>query len=261
MKFLYQLAWISIFLLLFSCSESDNDPQPSFETDLNEITTIIKDGITVTLYAKESFFVGYNFITAKIERDGLLVSGEASVTPMMQMMEMSHAAPMEYSNGQNFEEGHFDFNVVFVMPSGEMGTWSLHFDIDGTSIEIPVEVRNPEYAKMVSFVSQMDQTTKYFVALVNPDEPQVGKNELEIAVFKRASMMDWPAVTDLSLEVEPWMVSMDHGSPNNVAPVHMNEGHYLGEVNFTMTGDWQIRLTAMQGAQLCGEPYFDIYFQ
>ncbi|GAB4230151.1 MAG: hypothetical protein Tsb0034_01930 [Ekhidna sp.] len=259
MKIINKLAMISALVVLFACSE--NDPEPAFETDLTEITSFSQDGITITLYAQETFFVGFNAIAAKIERDGSLISGEATVQPMMQMMEMAHAAPREYVSGMTFEDGLFEFNVVFVMPSGDMGSWTLNFDVDGTALSVPVEVVSPDYARMVSFTSAMDERTRYFVALVSPDEPEVGKNELEIAVYKRASMMDWPAVTDLSFELEPWMVSMDHGSPNNVAPVHHADGHYMGEVNFTMTGDWQIRLTAMQGSEVCGEPYFDIYFQ
>lgn len=260
MKRIYQLAVISALALFTACS--DDDPEPQFKTDLNEITSFSQDGLTITLYAEEDFFVGYNVITAKIEdQDGNLISGEATITPMMQMMDMAHSAPFEYANGQLIEEGSLQFNTVFVMPSSEMGNWTLNFDIDGTTVAVPVQVSNPEYARMVSFVSQMDETTKYFVAMVSPNDPGVGKNELEIAVYKKASMMDWPAVTDLSFELEPWMVSMDHGSPNNVAPVHESKGHYKGEVNFTMTGDWQIRLTAMQGTEVCGSPYFDIYFQ
>jgi hypothetical protein len=65
----------------------------------------------------------------------------------------------------------------------------------------------------------------------------------------------------MQFEVEPWMVSMDHGSPNNVAPVHMQNGHYKGTVNFTMTGDWRVRLTMKDQDQVCGKPYFDLYFQ
>ena len=261
MKTLNKLAMLFAIVAIMSCSDND-EVAPTFETDLTEITSLTQDGITITLFAQENFFVGYNSIVAKIENQaGDLISGTASVTPMMQMMDMAHSAPAENNTGQSFTNGAFAFNIVFVMPSGEMGSWSLNFDVDGTEVSVPVEVGSPEKARLVSFVSQMDGATKYFVALINPDEPEVGANDLEIAVFERASMMDWPAVSDMTFTLEPWMVSMDHGSPNNEAPVHMEDGHYMGKVNFTMTGDWQIRLEAMQGSSLCGEPYFDIFFQ
>ncbi len=256
----------SIFILLAivfvsACSDSD-DPQLGFETDLTEINSITENGLKVTLFASEDFFVGYNNITAKIEdENGNLLSGDIVVTPMMDMMTMSHSSPIEFPDGTTFQDGSFNFSPVFVMPSGEMGSWSIKFSINETEVTVPVEVSAPEKARLVSFMSMMDETTKYFVAYIDPKDPQVGQNDLEIAVFKKQSMMEWPAVTGMEFELEPWMVSMDHGSPNNVAPAHTENGHYKGTVNFTMTGDWQIRLTMKDNGNTCGTPYFDIYFQ
>ncbi|MEQ8925240.1 MAG: FixH family protein [Fulvivirga sp.] len=260
MKSLYITMLIGL-VALGACSD-DEDATPLFQTDLQEITSHTDNGITITLFAQETLFVGYNRITAKIEdKDGNLLNSTASVMPMMDMMTMQHAAPIELSATDAVKNGSFEFNVVFVMPSGEMGSWSLDFIINETEIKVPVTVVQPEYARLTSFVSQMDETTKYFVAYIQPEAPQVGQNDLEIAIFKKQSMMEWPPVDGLTLELEPWMVSMDHGSPNNIAPVSIGDGHYQGKVNFTMTGDWQIRLKVMENGQLCGEPYFDIMFQ
>ncbi len=255
-----------IFILLavaFITACSDNeDPKPTVETDLNEITSITQNGITVTLFATQDFFVGYNAITAKIEdENGGLLNGDISVVPMMHMMNMAHSCPLELPNGETFQEGTFSFNSVFVMPSGEMGSWSIEFMINGTDVTVPVEVSAPELVRLVSFTSMMDESIKYFVAYIDPKDPQVGQNDLEIAVYTKASMMDWPAVAGMEFELEPWMMSMDHGSPNNVAPVHIENGHYRGIVNFTMTGDWQVRLTMMDNGNTYGTPYFDLYFQ
>ncbi|MEP1093794.1 MAG: FixH family protein [Cyclobacteriaceae bacterium] len=261
MKSLRYLSVGLIIALIGACSDSD-DPNPGFETDLTEVATATENDVTVTLFAAEDLFVGFNKLTAKIENaDGELLSGTVTVTPMMDMMTMSHSSPVEFPNGTTLTNGAYEFNSVFVMPSGEMGSWKINFEVNGTAVSVPIDVVAPEKARLVSFTSQMDETVKYFVAFLGPDEPQVGQNDLEIAVYKRESMMEWPAVTNLSFEVEPWMVSMDHGSPNNVAPTHMSDGHYMGKVNFTMTGDWQIRLTMSQDSNVCGEPYFDIYFQ
>lgn len=46
------------------------------------------------------------------------------------------------------------------------------------------------------------------------------------------------------------MPSMGHGSPNNVNPVHIEKGHYRGKVNFTMTGEWQIKLKVFKNGVL-----------
>lgn len=243
-----------------ACS-NDEDPKPNENTDLIEITSHTQNSTTVTLFAEENFFVGYNRITARVkDQNGDMISGDVAIQPMMDMTTMQHSSPIEFPNGTTINEGLFEFNTVFVMPSGEMGTWSLKFTINEKEVSVPVEVKSTEYPRLVSFVSALDEA-KYFVTMLEPEKPQVGQNELIIAVYERKSMMEWPAVTNLTFELEPWMVSMDHGSPNNVAPIHDENGHYKGKVNFTMTGDWQVRLTAMEGGEVCGEPYFDLYFQ
>jgi hypothetical protein len=76
-----------------------------------------------------------------------------------------------------------------------------------------------------------------------------------------ASMMSFPPSTDLTVEITPEMPSMGHGSPNNVNPVHTQNGHYVGTANFTMTGDWRIHLTIKEGNRLITDKaYFDILF-
>ncbi|MCP4460380.1 MAG: FixH family protein [Cytophagales bacterium] len=255
------LSIVLLGLTILTMSSCNNDEvEPIFKTDLSEIISVTENDLTITLYAAEDFFVGYNSITAKIEdASGNLLSGNVSVAPIMNMEMMTHACPLEYPNGQNFTNGSFEFNSVFVMPSGEMGSWTLTFDVDGMAVKMPITVVQPEFSKLKSFVSEMNDAS-YFVAFIEPSAPEVGQNDIELAIYKKESMMSWPAVENLSLEIEPWMVSMDHGSPNNEAPVHVDNGHYTGKVNFTMTGDWQIRITVMEGRSKHGEPYFDLVF-
>jgi hypothetical protein len=72
-------------------------------------------------------------------------------------------------------------------------------------------------------------------------------------------MMSFPPAEDLTIEIEPEMPSMDHGSPNNVHPVHFADGHYVGKVNFTMTGWWRIHMVIKKdGELLTDEAYMDI---
>ena len=176
---------LGVMIMLLACSDSE-DPAPAFETTLDEITTHTENGITVTLFANEKFFVGYNAITAKIEdQNGNLLSGDVEVTPMMDMMSMQHSCPTELVDGNKAVNGSFAFNTAFVMPSGDMGSWSINFTVNGTAVKVPVEVSQPQYARLVSFVSAMDETTKYFVTLVQPGDPKVGQNDLELAIFKK----------------------------------------------------------------------------
>ncbi len=256
---IFKFISISFFVILFSCVDDITNLET--ETNLQEITSYTEGNLTVKLYATTDLFVGYNSITARVkDSQGNSIEGDISVVPMMDMMNKSHTCPLEIEDSV-LKDGEYSFNTVFVMPSSEMGSWHLDFTINKTELSVPINVNQPELSRLVSFNSIMDENTKYFVAYIDPQKPDVGQNDLEIAVFKKQTLMDWPAVTSLSFEVEPWMTSMDHGSPNNTAPVHTSKGHYKGTVNFTMTGDWQLRLTMKEHDQVCGTPYFDLYFQ
>ena len=61
-----------------------------------------------------------------------------------------------------------------------------------------------------------------------------------IALSNQNQMMTFPAINDFKIAFSPEMPSMGHGSPNNVNPVNIGNGHYKGKVNYTMTGDWRL---------------------
>lgn len=257
-KILFALLGLTVTVM--SCS--DEETEPKIDTQLQQVGEAIQQGIKVTLYADEPLFVGYNEITAQIEmEDGTALSGQAQAVALMDMMTKQHTCPLEYPEGNTVKEGLLRFSAVFVMPSGEMGTWVVNITTGETEISVPVTVVQPEQKRLVSFVSSVETgEVSYFVCLLEPREPQVGQNDLKLVVYTKKSMMEWPAAEGLEIEMTPWMTSMDHGSPNNVNPVHEGKGHYAGKVNFTMTGDWQIRLKMEKEGVVCGEPFFDLYF-
>ncbi len=49
------------------------------------------------------------------------------------------------------------------------------------------------------------------------------------------------------------MISMGHGAPNNVNPMHIGKGHYMGKVNFTMSGSWNVKLKIYENGTLISE--------
>ena len=100
----------------------------------------------------------------------------------------------------------------------------------------------------------------YFITLVEPMHPEVGLNDIEITIHVKETMMAFPPVEDLIIEMVPTMPSMGHGSPNNENPVHTAYGHYLGKVNFTMTGDWRIDLTISDELNIIAKTHFDFMF-
>ncbi|MFY0625897.1 MAG: FixH family protein [Reichenbachiella sp.] len=259
---------LSLSAVIAACESDDSEILPDPNEVLVELTSaIIPDtDLSIVVYLPEgvSMEVGYNnFSLALMDGDGNYKSeAHMTVTPIMTMMEMSHSAPVENHEHDHSTGKYQDFGVVFVMATQEMGSWSLEVSVMDESftgtVHIPVEVDSPELSKMKSI--DAGEFGSLFISMVNPTEPKVGINEFEITVHERESMMSWPAITNYTIEIEPEMPAMGHGSPNNVNPVHHAMGHYMGEVNFTMTGAWLINVTIKDGATIVAETAFEIEF-
>ena len=130
---------------------------------------------------------------------------------------------------------------------------------DEVTLTIP-KVISLEEPRKINVISNIDES-KYFISVIEPIEPEVGINTFELAIHYRESMMSFPAAEDLTVEIEPEMPSMDHGSPNNENPVHVSNGHYVGKVNFTMTGWWRVHLVIKKGVGIVkDDAYIDITF-
>jgi hypothetical protein len=253
-RFLY-LA-IAVIALSVSACKDDHDHLDPLEglTKYSEAYAT-GAGIKVEVYAAEAPFMGYNFLHFYVTDS---VSGDPvehatiNIVPMMDMGMMMHSAPVENPDDTHHHDGVYPAQVVFIM-SSMGGDWTLQVTVEdednprtGTAV-LDMTVVEPTHARMVSFTSTVD-SSRVFVSLVKPMDPKTGVNDFEIAVHKRASMMSFPADERFTIDMEPTMPSMGHGSPNNVNPVLTTKGHYAGKVNFTMTGLWQVDLDFIEGA-------------
>lgn len=264
-----QIFILFAFALLFAACEKDEDNIPE-EMNFQPVVKANSEAglFSVELMAKETLFQGYNKLYLDIRKS----SGNSRVTqasvklrPLMHMTTMTHAAPVENPLPTVGDEGYFEGAVVFIMPSNPDEGWTLEVAIDAegqkdtVDLTIP-EVRGLEEAREFNAVSEATGRT-YFVSLVEPSAPKVGMNDIEFTVHYRENMLSFPAAEDLLIAIEPEMPSMNHGSPNNVNPVHTGNGHYKGKVNFTMTGWWRVNIDLSQGGQAIGENLsFDITF-
>ncbi len=257
---------LSISLLLWAGCKTEAPVEPTEGVVVGE-ATFSDLGLSMELIASDSLFSGYQTIKAALkdlDTDEMRTDLELTVVPMMTMTTMTHSAPFEPNTGTD-ADGYYPFQVVFIMPTSEMGYWELKVtvrdplaDMEQT-IMVPIEVTTPEETRVRNMVAT-DDSSFLFVSLVEPFSPEVGMNEFTLAVHQRNTMMDFPAVEDLTLEIEPTMPSMNHGSPNNVHPVHVVNGHYKGQVNFTMDGWWQVHVWIKRGETVIGEMDFNITF-
>ncbi len=183
------------------------------------------------------------------------------------MTASAHSSPIENPETDTPENGLFSGAAVFVMPSGTSGSWTLEVKVQNHLNNLEgqvigdVTIVAPLETKMYSFVSPTDQA-QIFVSLVEPMNPEVGKNDFEVAIHTKENMMLWPAVNGLTVEIDPFMPSMGHGSPDNVNPVFTSNGHYLGTVNYTMTGLWQVNIAIKDsaGTVMNDTGYFEMSF-
>ena len=225
---------------------------------------------SIKVYASEALFVGYNHVLVQVKdkSSGEIISNPmVTFKPLMDMTTgMKHACPVEqptYNTSLQVAQG----TVTFVMPSGLLGVWNLGIELEDGSgateqIDIMVTVVQKTEPELFSFISAADSNQSVFVALVSPMNPSIGSNEFEVVVYERKTMMDWPIIENLEIEIEPEMPTMGHGSDNNEHPTYTGNGHYLGKVNFTMTGYWKVNMKIMDSnmAMMKDDAFFDIIF-
>lgn len=264
------LAFISV-----GCDKDDDAPTPPTPTNpYSELYKIAEmpatgSGYNVALYMNEEPFMGFNYTYAVITdatTGALVENAMVSFMPMMDMGTMQHTCPQEapvWSADAKANKGA----IVLTMPS-TAGSWTIKVMVENPATMtmgeavFPVTVIDKAQTRLFTFLSTVDNR-KFIVAYVQPEKPKVGLNDFEVAVYEKVSMMDFPAITDLNIAIDPEMPSMGHGSPNNVNPTHIDMGHYKGTVNFTMTGYWKINMAFKNAANemMYDKGYFDVTFQ
>ncbi|MCP2043464.1 FixH family protein [Pontibacter sp. HSC-36F09] len=266
-KYTWLTLWALSLITVFTtgCDKDDDTPTPTFAYQKIAEGKAAGTDFKIEVYSNEELTTGYNPIyIALFDASGKRIEqADVSFQPMMDMGMKKHASPIENPSSGQAVDGYFPGAVVFTMPSGEMGSWTLGVQVQANgqtgTFTTPVTIKEPTTSRLKSFVSKTDGA-KYFVAYLQPKQPKVGVNDLEVAVYKASGMMDFPAVTNLTLALEPEMPTMDHGSPNNVNPTHTSGGHYKGKVNFTMTGLWHLHLTLSDASGEAGKLYFEVNF-
>lgn len=253
----YALKTISILiavLFLYSCSDEDNPVKDSDDPiELNVITSYEEGGITYEILSENSELIeGYNefYLKAK-DVDGNDLTADFDVNIVMDMGQMMHSTPFEYEMMEDANNGGsiIMIKATFIMPTVEMGVWMIDAVSESLGADHTIEFNVAPSGNVKRFTSD---EKPYFVTLRTLKSPEVGMNYFNITVHSRENMMSHPAVENLTIEIEPRMPSMGHGSNGNENPVHVGNGLYEGKVNFNMTGDWEITVTLLDGENEIG---------
>jgi len=272
------LALAGVIAFTFSCKKNNTAPDEETGPTVNPTANLVQIGETyiigakakAVIYSTKPFETGYNDIYVALydSVDGSKLSnGHFDILPMMDMGMMQHSCPVENTEDTTTTNGYFKSAVVFIMP-GNATQWSLNLNfhnhknnLEGTGI-LGVNVNSSSPNKLVSTVLPLDSNSSVFISLVGLSNPQVGINDFEITLHKKSNMMSFPAIDNYSVEIVPEMPSMGHGSPNNVNPILTSNGHYVGKVNFTMTGLWRVNLKLYKnGTLISSDQYFETTLQ
>jgi hypothetical protein len=274
MKFSIKPLVVGVALLsaIFSgCNQNDDTPEPNITDGLTLIASGYTDAgsMKIKVWSTDSLYSRYTNLFIEVRdsaTDALIEDGHVTIMPMMDMQTMMHSAPYENPTGSSAVDGLFPCAVVFQMP-GEMG-WTLkvhvHEHVNGGEGEVtfPLMVKNADPTKTHVVIPENDPNGRLVISYLQPSDPKVGVNDFEVTLHSRESMMSWPSIENYTVQMEPEMPSMGHGSPNNVDPTHSSNGHYQGQVNFTMTGLWRINLTIMDGSTVVDSTsYFEVTLQ
>lgn len=264
------VALIAIFMV--SCSK-DDDITPNNINEIENLQLIksfSKDGYTLELFNKTGMLqVGYNKLTLRLkDADGKYVQNATiDWMPMMTMnmggMTHQHSSPYSEISKVSGKQTLYQGYIVFIMASDEPNNyWDLHINlsVDGQNISIEDKVNvistESQYNKVYTSGMGTDDEN-YMLALVEPENPIIGTNDIVVALFKKGDNHDFPIVNNYKIKVDPRMPGMgNHSAPGNVDMTQGNDGFYHGKVGFSMSGYWKINLILEDGSGtvIKGEP-------
>lgn len=264
------VALIAIFMV--SCSK-DDDITPNNINEIENLQLIksfSQDGYTLELFNKTGKLqVGYNKLTLRLkDADGKYVQNATiDWMPMMTMnmggMTHQHSSPYSEISKVSGKQTLYQGYIVFIMASDEPNNyWDLHINlsVDGQNISIEDKVNvistESQYNKVYTSGMGTDDEN-YMLALVEPENPIIGTNDIVVALFKKGDNHDFPIVNNYKIKVDPRMPGMgNHSAPGNVDMIQGNDGFYHGKVGFSMSGYWKINLILEDGSGtvIKGEP-------
>ncbi|WP_223034941.1 hypothetical protein [Hanstruepera marina] len=256
MKLKYILPILFLALATVACSSDENDDYtpPTSEVDgLQLIQELSNDTHTIELYNQSGlFYTGYNNISLRIKnRSNNEYVEDASITwmPMMQMPTMQHSCPKTNPEKVTGKNTIYQGAIVYQMTNTDGSGWSLMFDytIDGVDYVVSdtITVMQNDNQNVSSFMGT--DSSRYVVAIIEPENPIIGNNDLVVGVYKMENMMSFPVVENYILTLDPRMPGMgNHTSPNNTnLTFNAADNKYHANLSLTMTGYWVLNLKLM----------------
>lgn len=218
--------------------------------DVIEIGETSKDGLTFRLLAPAALHVGYSTVWVEIlDGNSQAISGRVEVTPVWTSEVGAVLSPFSTVPASKVEdENRFEANPFFLQPVKEDGAWELHVDYEASgnsgTVVFVVDVEEDIW------VQHVDGDDDYYVSWVLPVRPTTGDDVIQFALHRRNGS-SYSAVEDAAIDLYPYMdmgAGEGHSTPFEV-PQHSGAGLYTGEINFIMSGGWDMTAYIDRGGE------------
>ncbi|MFZ4863273.1 FixH family protein [Sphingobacterium sp. Mn56C] len=225
--------------------------------DYTKIQDTVFQDKNISLWAKDSLTSKFESIFIRLtDKEG----NPAALTSLnydvkMDMGMMAHGAP--FYPLKSLGNGIYQADIVFIMPNiRDMGKgWLLQLANSGLkdsndTLSIALPVKEASVDRTLATNTQADG--RVFVSCLLPDQASVGEQPIHFVLHK-IEKDAFPIVDGYSIEVEPFMPDMGHGSDKNIAAKSTGDGHYEGRVNFSMKGHWDIKVRLLKDGKPASE--------
>ena len=268
-KFKFILVAAMAVATLFSCKKDDDKPAPvpvptpeapktvaEAKTDDKEKTYTVRLQNTTG-----AFVMGYNDLTLTVvDASGKEVAVEAATfTPWMNMfkgdgkggfikeVDFTHTCP----HTALAKEGNvWKSQALFQMVTGPSGVWfgTITFKVAGKDYELKrldFEVK-PQTNKALGTVNRFrlfsgDKGQMHLYALVAPESPKAGENEIALGIWKMENMKNFPKVTDWTVEVS--VKAKDGTEVLSTTTLRYERDFYRGKVSYPKAGAYTLSYT------------------
>ena len=260
-KFKYILVAAMAVATLFSCKKDDDKPASNPTPTVPEAKV---DVYTVRLESSTGTFVmGYNDLTLSVlDAAGKEVALEAATfTPWMNMFkgdskggftkEIMHTHTCPHT--ALAKEGNvWKSQALFQMVTGPSGVWfgTITFKVAGKDYELKrldFEVK-PQANKALGTVNRFrlfseakPEGQAHLYALVAPENPKAGENEIALGIWKMESKKNFPKVTDWTVEVS--VKAKDGTEVLSTATLRYERDFYRGKVSYPKAGAYTLSYT------------------
>ncbi|TYR31702.1 hypothetical protein FXV77_20890 [Sphingobacterium phlebotomi] len=220
--------------------------------DMNALTKIADTTLSdmkVSVFAQDSLTSKNETIYMQVTNleGNPVADADVDYDVIMDMGMMSHGGL--YYPLVDLGNGVYKAEVVFIMANmDDMGKgWMLNAVLDKKdSLSFLLPVSEAKYARTIPVGTKDDG--RVFVSLLLPNEVKAGSQPVDFTLHKMEHNV-FPALDNYTIEVEPIMPDMGHGSPNNEAATGKGNGRYKGTVNFTMKGSWTMKVSLFKNGE------------